>query len=151
MLQIQGPAIIASFLVAVWAGGLYAVHAQRQLVIAGLVGIASVTVLTAILGSSQGARGAAIAMTASEILFAGVCGVLLMRTRPHLRVDVKVVPKIALALALGAGGALASSGPPPVALVALASLVYLGVVVLTKAIPVDVWQALRRRELQART
>jgi O-antigen/teichoic acid export membrane protein len=144
VLRVQGLAVAATFLFAVWAAGLWAIQAQRSLLHATIVGVTAVIGLTAALAPAKGAIGAAIGMTISEFLLAATAGFFLMRAREDLRASLVVVPKVLAAMA--AAGALWWLGLPPVVLVVLASLVYLGLLLLLRAIPVDVWHALRDRK-----
>lgn len=146
VLQIQGIATAASFLFAVWAAGLWAIGAQRSLLVATVVGVVSVGVLTAALAPAEGATGAAIAMTLSETLLAAVAGLLLMRRR-DLRVKLGIVPKVALAL--GAGLLVSLVGLPQIALVVLATLAYFGVLALLGGIPPDIRHAFLHRQRES--
>jgi O-antigen/teichoic acid export membrane protein len=139
VLQIQGVATAASFLFAVWAAGLWAIGAQRSLVIASVIGVASVIVLTGALAPSEGAVGAAIAMAVSEAVLAGSAGLLLMRHR-HLRLNLGIVPKVAVALCCGLLVSL--SGLPQIGVVILATLAYFAVLVVVRGIPPDIRHAL---------
>lgn len=142
VLQIQGIATAASFLFAVWAAGLWAVGAQRSLVLASSVGVVSVFVLTAVLAPSEGATGAAVAMTISEVLLAAAAGLLLMRSS-HLRVKLGIVPKVCLALACGLLVSLVAL--PQIVLVVLATLAYFAVLGLLGGIPPDIRHAFLQR------
>ena len=138
VLQIQGIATAASFLFAVWAAGLWAIAAQRAIVAAATVGVISVALLTGVMAPTYGAKGAAIAMTISEVVLAAVAGALLMRER-HLRVALGVVPKVAIAL--GAGLAVSLLELPDVALVVLATAAYGAVLALVGGLPPDIRHA----------
>jgi O-antigen/teichoic acid export membrane protein len=144
VLQIQGIATAASFLFAVWAAGLWATGAPRSLLIATVGGVVSVIILTAVLAPTEGAIGAAVAMTISETLLAALAGFLLMRER-HLRVRLGIVPKVALAL--GCGLLVSLLGLPQIALLVLATLVYFSVSVVVGAIPPDIRHALLHRHV----
>jgi O-antigen/teichoic acid export membrane protein len=143
VLRVHGIATAATFLIAPWAAGLWAIQAQRSLVVASAVGLACLVALTLVLASEEGAIGAAIAMTVSEVLLALLAGALLVRRRPELRVKLAVVPKVLVAVA--AAAALALLGLPPLVLVVLATLVYFGLLLALRGIPGDVWMALRGR------
>jgi O-antigen/teichoic acid export membrane protein len=138
VLQIQGIATAASFLFAVWAAGLWAIGAQRSLLLSTVVGVGSVGVLTAVLAPAEGAIGAAIAMTISEVLLVAVSGYLLMRRR-DLRVRLGIVPKVAVAL--GCGLLVSLIGLPQLALVVLATLAYFAALAFLRGIPPDVRHA----------
>jgi O-antigen/teichoic acid export membrane protein len=145
VLRIQGVAVAASFLVAVWATGLWATRGQRTLVVANLIGVAAAAGLTAALIPSEGAQGAAIAMTAAELLLVGCYAYALMRERPKLRPALGVVPKTLAAVA--AAGALWFVPAPDAVLVVAATAVFFGVLISLRGIPPDVREAVvaRRR------
>jgi O-antigen/teichoic acid export membrane protein len=142
VLQIQGIATAASFLFAVWAAGLWAIGAQRSLVVASSVGVVTVFVLTAILAPSYGAEGAAVAMTVSEVLLAGAAGFLFMRRR-DFRTKPGIVPKVGVALVAGLLVSLVEL--PQLVLVVLATLVYFAVLLGLRGIPPEIRHALTNR------
>jgi O-antigen/teichoic acid export membrane protein len=147
VLRVQGIALVASFLLAVWAGGLWAMRRQRALAIANAVGVAVAAGLTAALIPSSGALGAAIAMTAAELLLAACYVVSLVRGRPELMPPLAVVPKALLAIA--AAGALWWLPLPELAIAVLATPVYWGVLYAVGGVPPDAIDAVRswRRRL----
>ena len=85
VLQIQAAALPATFLVAVWATGLWAVRGQRLLAIANCVGVATAVTLSAIAGLTAGAQAVAAAMLVAEWLLAALYLAALVRERPGLR------------------------------------------------------------------
>jgi O-antigen/teichoic acid export membrane protein len=146
VLQIQGPALAASFLVALFGGTLWVVRAKRQLVIGNLVGVVAAVILTAVLVPVAEAKGAAGAMVAAEALLAIWLGMALLKPRPELRPSLAVVPKSLIALA--AGAAVALSPLPELAVVVIGSAVYFAVLLLSRAIPVEIWDAIVHRRAQ---
>lgn len=143
VLRVQGLALTVSFLVAVWATGLWALRGQRALAWANFVGVALAIGLTAALIPDYGAMGAAVAMTIVEVVLAAMYGFALMRTRRDLRPTLSIVPKT-----------LAASVPalalwfvplPDVAKVFLATAVFYAVLMAVRGIPDDVAGALRER------
>jgi O-antigen/teichoic acid export membrane protein len=143
VLQIQGPALAATFLVALLGGTLWVVRAKRQLVIANVAGVAAAIVLTGVLVPVAEAKGAAIAMLGAETLLAAWLGVALLRARPDLRPSLGVLPKAALA-----GAAFAAVGLTPlpdVAAVVFGSAVYFGILLLLRGIPAEIWRAVASR------
>ena len=146
MLQIQGPALAFSFLVALFGGTLWVVRAKRQLVIGNLVGVAAAIALTAFLVPAYEAKGAAGAMVAAEGLLALWLGVALLWSRPELRPSLAVVPKVLGALA--AGAAIALIPLPALVVVVIGSVVYFAVLLLLRGIPVEIWHAIVHRRTQ---
>jgi O-antigen/teichoic acid export membrane protein len=143
VLQIQGLALAATFLVALFGGTLWTVRAKRELVVGNLAGVLCAIALTGALAPIAGAKGAAIAMTCAESVLAAWLGVALLRPRPELRPSLRIVPS--LALALGAGVALGVAPMPDLLAVILSSAVYFGLLVLLRAIPKEIWHALPGR------
>jgi O-antigen/teichoic acid export membrane protein len=143
VLQIQGLAIGATFFVALFGGTLWVVRKKRQLVLGNLVGVIAAVALTGALVPAQGAKGAAIAMTVSEGLLACWLGLALLRSRPDLRPELGVVPKVALALVLGSVFILTPF--PDLVRVMLASAAYVGTLIVFRAIPREIVHAFRSR------
>ena len=139
VLRVQGVAIAATFLAAGLANALLALRLQRLLMVCNLLAVVVAGGLTFALVPGMGAMGAAVAMVVSEAVLAGGYAVSLWRSRPDLVVSTSVVPKVALATA--AGGALALTGLHEAAVVALATLVYFGLLAATRAIPQEIAQA----------
>jgi O-antigen/teichoic acid export membrane protein len=141
VLRVQGIALGASFLLSVWASGLWALREQRALAWTNAVGVVVAAALTAALIPAHGALGAAIAMTIAESLLAALYAFALMRGRPELRPPLGVVPKTLLA----AGLALALWAAPvhDIVKVVLATVVFFAVVLVLRAVPVEVSRALR--------
>jgi O-antigen/teichoic acid export membrane protein len=143
VLQIQGPALAATFLVALFGGTLWVVRAKRELVIGNLAGVVAAIVLTAVLVPIADAKGAALAMVCAETLLAAWLGVALLRTRPELRPSLGVVPKVLFALA--AGAALGFAPLPDIAAVVLGSAAFFGILLLLRGIPPEIWRAVTSR------
>ena len=139
VLQIQAAALPATFLVAVWATGLWAVRGQRLLAIANCVGVATAVTLSAIAASTTGAQGVAVAMLVAECLLAALYLAALVRQRPGLRPAARVVPKVVLAAALGCGAFLLPV--PDLARAACGAAAYGIAILLMRAMPPDVWLA----------
>jgi O-antigen/teichoic acid export membrane protein len=143
VLRVQGIALASSFLVAVWATGLWALREQRALAWANLVGVGAAAALTGALIPEWGALGAAIAMTVVEALLAAIYAFLLVRRRPHLRPSLTVVPKTLAA----AGPALALwfTPLPDLVNVVLATGLFFALLLALRGVPVEVGNALRER------
>jgi O-antigen/teichoic acid export membrane protein len=144
VLAVQGLAVGATFVSAVWAFAMLSLHLHRLILVFNLGMLVLVTVAVATLVPIDGAQGAAIGVAAVEILGALGAGWLLIRGRPHLAPRMCVLPRVAVAAALGATPALAS-GLPVVVRVILSTIIYLGVLVALKAPPDEVYEALPTR------
>jgi O-antigen/teichoic acid export membrane protein len=93
---------------------------------------------------SLGARGASIGSAVCEFVVAGGYLRALARNHAHLRPSFAVVPRVALA------GAVAVSvlvlPLPSIALWAIASVLYVGLLALTRAFPAELMHVLLRRD-----
>ena len=140
VLRVQGIALASSYLVAVWATGLWALREQRALAWANVVGVALAGGLTAALIPEWGALGAAIAMTVAEVLLAGMYAYALIRGRPHLRPELGIVPKTLAAVA--PAFALWFVPLPDIVNVVLATAVFYGLLVAFGGMPMEIRKAL---------
>ena len=75
---------------------------HRELLVVNLALLLMTAGLVSVLAISDGARGAAIGTTIGEITLAVALGVALARASPRLRPSLAVLPKVALAGAVGA-------------------------------------------------
>ena len=112
VLRIQGLALAATFLVATWGFALLSLRAHREIIGANALAFALATGLVLALAPAHGARGAAVAMSVTEVVLAAAYGVLLMRSRPELRVSLRMVPRVAAGDGRGRGGRAAHAGSP---------------------------------------
>lgn len=103
VLQIQGLAVLTSFMAALFGSMLLSLREFRPLVIANAFAVTIATVLSVTLIPGLGARGAAIAPTVSEACLAIAYAWTLRRSHPTLTVSLGLVPRIALATAVGLG------------------------------------------------
>ena len=145
-LRIQALALLASFLVATWGYALLSLAAFASLLVANAIGLVLSAAFALLLAPDHGAQGAAVATVVGESALALALGVLLMARRRDLRVELDVLPKVAVATAVGAAAVLIPSLPELVDLV-LAGVGFATVLVLLRAVPPEVWHALRRREM----
>jgi len=144
-LRIMAGALFASFFVAIWGFGLLSIGAYRSLLVANVIALAVAGGLALALAPKYGADGAALASLLGELVLAVALGLQLMWSQDDLRVELKIVPRVVLAAAVSAVGLLIP-GLPDVVDLGVASVVYLVAVVVLRAVPDEVWAALRRRE-----
>jgi O-antigen/teichoic acid export membrane protein len=148
VLRLQGVAMSVSFLIATWSGALWVIGARRPLILANLGGLAGAVTLVALLGSSSmGAKGAALAMVICEVTLAIALGLAVVRARPELRFAPGVVVKV-----LVAGGATLALWYLPVpdwVKVIVGTGLYFGLLIVMRAIPPDVREALLTRRRAA--
>ncbi|HEY2537299.1 MAG TPA: oligosaccharide flippase family protein [Solirubrobacteraceae bacterium] len=144
VLQIQGLALIATFLLAGWSFALLSLGRYKGVLLANLAAFVISCSLTILLASGDGAMGAAIATLCGESALA--LGLLLALLRGHreLRPRVRVVPKVVLATAPAIVIALLS-GVPSLVRAALALAVYGLAILLTRALPAEVLELLPAR------
>jgi O-antigen/teichoic acid export membrane protein len=140
VLQIQGAALLGTFLTVTWGTGLLALHRHRELLLANLLGLTTSGVVTAALVPSYGAKGAAIATVVGEFLLAVVYTLALLGPDRRLRVTIWVVPKVAAATAAALALALVP-GLTDIPLVLAATAAYFGVLWALRGIPTELHEA----------
>jgi O-antigen/teichoic acid export membrane protein len=144
VLAVQGIAVGATFVGAVWNFALLSLHLHRLIIIYTLALLALVTCAVAALVPLDGAQGAAIGVAAAEVTGAiGGC-VLLVRGRSYLKPRLGVLPKVAIAAVLAASPLLAS-GLGEVAQAIAATIIYCAVLLALKAPPEEVYDLLPAR------
>jgi O-antigen/teichoic acid export membrane protein len=145
VLRIQAGALFASFFLAIWGYALLSLAAYRSLLVANALALVLAGGLALALAPEYGADGAAVATLVGEVGLAVALGVQLMWSRRDLRVDLEILPRVFLATLL-ALAVLLIPGLPDVLDLALAAAVYVVAAVLLRAVPDEIWAALRRRE-----
>jgi O-antigen/teichoic acid export membrane protein len=137
VLRIQAIALAASFAVGTWGFALLSLRRHRELVIVNTASLVFAAGLVAVLAATHGAEGAAVATLCGEVGMAVGSAVLLTRAHPELRPRLAVL--IPIALAASAGGALALvRGVPNAVQIAVAVLVYSGVLLALRAVPAEI-------------
>jgi O-antigen/teichoic acid export membrane protein len=136
VLAIQGIAVAAVFVGNVWAYALLSLHLHRVILILNLAMLALLSAGVAVLASVDGAQGAAIATASVEVAAAIAAGLALVRGRAHLKPSLRIVPKVAIAAAIGASSMLLT-GAPIVGRVVVSSLLYAVVLLALRAFPSD--------------
>jgi O-antigen/teichoic acid export membrane protein len=149
VLQLQGVALIASFVLAGWSFALLSLERYKQVLVANLLAFLVSCSLTSILASSHGALGAALASVCAESALALGLLVALARERPDLRPRLGFVLKVALAGAPAAVLALRWGASSPVRML-LALGLYGVLIVLTRAVPGEVVELLPGRARRGR-
>jgi O-antigen/teichoic acid export membrane protein len=142
VLQIQSVALGASFVGASWQYGLLSLGKYRTLLISSFLPLIVSCTLTLTLVPGLGARGGAIAVTGGEMVLLALGYLFIQRADPELRFAPGVLVKVGLVGGLAAC-LLLVPGLSSIVRVAIGTVVYaLGVVVL-KAIPPEIAQAMR--------
>jgi O-antigen/teichoic acid export membrane protein len=145
VLEIQGLAIVTSFIAAILGFALLSLRQYKQLLRANALAVLIVTVLSFILIPAYGARGAAIAPTVAEACLGLAYAVSLARSKAHLRLSLRVVP--GLVVGLGVGLIVAYALPVSSEFIRLLALavVYFPLLYVLKVIPLEVVGALVHR------
>ena len=146
VLAIQGVSVGATFVGTVWGFGLLSLGRHRTILLFNLFALTAVVVAVSILASVDGARGAAIGTSAVELALAVIGARVLARGRSHLRPSLRVLPKVALALALAATPVLIPISEP--ARVALSCVLYLIALLLLRALPSELLDLVPARRLR---
>lgn len=142
VLRILGAGVIASFLGIAFATTLLSLGAYRLMTIASVAMIGLAIALCAVLVPSDGARGAAVVTVSMEAVLACLYGAILAVTHPEVRPRLALAGRIALALAIGYGAAIAPPlAPVPAALAGTGALAI--AVVVLRAFPVEFLRVLR--------
>ncbi len=141
VLQIQGLALIASFVVAGWSFALLSLKRYKGLLLVNLAAFLVSCSLTAVFASSHGATGAAIATLCGEGVLALGSLLALLHGHPEMRPKLVIVLKVALATAPAVVLALLS-GVPSLVRTLLALVVYGLLIVIARAVPAEVVELL---------
>ena len=128
--------------------GLLALRRYRWMLIASSCALALNIALGLVLIPALGARGGAIADVATETVMAVGVTVALTHALPRHGITAAIVPAVFVAAAVGASAWLLPIGG--VARVAVATVLYFGVLLLTGTIPREVTDAARRLRLVRR-
>jgi O-antigen/teichoic acid export membrane protein len=134
----------ATFVVATLGFALLSTRLHRQLIVANGIALGLAILLSLLLIPSHGADGSAITTASLELVLATSYGVLLVRARPDLLAWPKRLPRAGFAAALALAAALLLQEHSIVA-AAAATAVYLGALLVMRAVPEEIGQALRDR------
>jgi O-antigen/teichoic acid export membrane protein len=142
VLRLQAIALLGSFIGTTWSYTLLSLRMHGALLRVTLAGLLLSIALSASLVPVLGAKGASIAAIVCEFVVAAGYLLALTRDHSHLRPGVSTLPRVAIAAAAGASTMLLPL--PSVAQWAIASLVYLALLLLLRAFPAELLQVLRR-------
>jgi O-antigen/teichoic acid export membrane protein len=144
VLQVQGLALIATFVLAGWSYALLSLKRYRGVLAANLAAFLVSCTVTGVLASSEGAVGAALATICGEGVLALGLLIALVHSHPELRPRPGIVIKVGLAAAPAVALALSSASSSPVRLL-LTLGVYGVMIVLTRALPGEAVELLPTR------
>jgi O-antigen/teichoic acid export membrane protein len=136
-LRILGVAMCASFLVAGWGFALLSLKRYTGLLVVNAAALIVSCVLTLLLASEHGARGAAVATLCGELTLSAGCLLVLVQGNPELRPRLQILPKVALAAVPAVALVLALELPSLVRAV-LALAVYGLLIAWTRATPEEI-------------
>jgi O-antigen/teichoic acid export membrane protein len=141
VLRIQAAVLTLSFVSASGALTLISLRRFRPLIVTTGAALLLDVALGLALVPGLGARGGALADVVSEAMTAIVLAWIVIRSVPEQRISLSVAPPLLLATATGASVVLLPVGA--VAHVALATLVYFGVLLATDSLPPELLAAAR--------
>ena len=144
VLSIQAIGLGATFVSIVWANGMLSMALFRQILTVNLLALIGIVVLLAVLIPADGAHGAAIATACGEFCAALACGAVVARRHPRVLSSLRIVPSVALALAIAAA-TLAIPGLGALVHSLIAGAVYLVVLALLRAYPQELDALVPRR------
>jgi O-antigen/teichoic acid export membrane protein len=140
VLQIQGAALLGTFLTVTWGTGLLALHRHRALLLTNLLGLVTIAAVTVALVPPLGEKGPAIATLVGESVLAIAYSIALLGSDRRLRVKVGVIPKVAVAAAAAASVALVP-GLDGLLLVLAATGVFFAVLWIVRGVPSELHEA----------
>ncbi|MGA9876153.1 MAG: oligosaccharide flippase family protein [Solirubrobacteraceae bacterium] len=134
VLALQGIGLGAMFVSLVWANTLLSLGVFRLILVISISMLLVNAVLVVALVPLYGARGAAIATSLAELIAVVVQATAVLRGRPQLRPSMRVLPYVALASAVGLIP-LAMTGIPVIARLVISTVLFTGVVFVTRTFP----------------
>jgi O-antigen/teichoic acid export membrane protein len=144
VLRIHALTILAGFTVVTSGFALLSLHRHRQLLYANIAAFFVSSTLVLILGHRYGARGGATASAAGETTLAIAYAFALWRADTGVRLAPRVVLGAFASGAVAVAVGLASGIPSALAAI-LAASIYLGAVLLLRAVPQELLELLPRR------
>lgn len=143
VLRVQGFILLATFVISAGVFPLLSLRRHAGILLANVSAFVVTLVLCIVLIPDGGSMGAAVATLVGEFTLAGVVFVLLARERPEIWGSLKA-GAVAVAVAGAAGAVALLPGVPAVVDLALASLVFVGLLMLFGRFPAEARQLLRR-------
>jgi O-antigen/teichoic acid export membrane protein len=140
VLRLQALALLGGFMAATWSYTLLSLREHGALLRVTLAALAVSIALSVALVPSLGAEGASIASAVSELAVAGGYLLALARGHANMRPSLAALPRVALAVAAAASVLLLPL--PSVAQWAIASVIYIGLLFLLRAVPSELIQVL---------
>jgi O-antigen/teichoic acid export membrane protein len=148
VLQIQSVAMLTQFVGSAAGYGLLAIRCYRPMLVISAAGLFVSACLTLVLVPVLQARGAAVAFAAGEVTVAVLSFAALRVARADIRFSMRVPARVLFA-ALVAGAVICVPGLTSLSDALVGSTVYVGLLMVSRAIPPELTQALLRRSLPA--
>jgi O-antigen/teichoic acid export membrane protein len=142
VLEIQGAAVLTSFLAATFGYALLSLGMNRALLWSNLTAVIVATGVSVATIPGLGARGGAIAPVAAEAVLAVAYAGALARHERGLRVSLRGVPRVAAAGAAAALPAFLLTDSSVLRL-AIIAVVYGAAALALRMVPAELWSALR--------
>lgn len=149
VLRLQALALLGGFLGTTYSYTLLSLHMHGSLLRVTLAGLVLSIALSAALVPRLGAEGASLAAIVCEFAVAGGYLLALVRGHRHLRPRASTLPRVALAAAAAVSVMLL--GLPSIVLWALASAIFVGLLLALRAFPPELLHVLPGRGPGART
>lgn len=143
VLRLQALALLGGFIAATWSYTLLSLRMHGDLLRVTALALLVSIGLSLALVPSMGAEGASIASAVCEFVVAGGYLVALTRRHAHLRPSFAVFPRVALAA--GAGACALLLPLPSIVQWGIASLIYLALIILLRALPQELAEVLIKR------
>jgi O-antigen/teichoic acid export membrane protein len=134
VLAVQGIGLGAMFVSLVWANALLSLGVYRLILVLSIGTLLANAVLLGVLVPLDGARGAAFATAAAEIVAIIVQAAAVVRGRPALRPSLRVVPFVALAAGAGLTPLL-MTGVPVIVRVFISTVLFSVIVLASGTVP----------------
>jgi O-antigen/teichoic acid export membrane protein len=144
VLRLQALALVGIFLSQVGFAALVALRAQREVALVTAVGIVLVLALGLALVPPYGAEGGAVAVAVGDAALAALVLWLVRRRVKRSALTAGFSARVAVATALALVPVLVP-GIPDIAAAALSAAIFTGAVLLLRAVPSEVLDAVRRR------
>jgi O-antigen/teichoic acid export membrane protein len=143
VLRIQGIAMLASFVAALWGYALLAVRRHSALLTMSAVPLVVSAIATAVLTVAYASVGAAVATVLGELSMAVTGAVLLARAEHFSPVAGVTIARVAVAAGAGALAAWSLPDVPGLVGIVVATVVYVVVLVVVRGIPTELVSELR--------
>jgi O-antigen/teichoic acid export membrane protein len=143
MLRIQAIALGAAWISQAFGYALLGLRRHRTMMLASTANLVLASVLCGVLAELEGGEGAAVAVAIGEVSVAVSYGIAYVRAMPGHRLALGVLPRVAAA-SVGAALVAVLIAAHPLVVATVASVVYFGVLLALRAIPLELLDELRR-------